>query len=273
MGRPWAQGAVRVLAVLALIEFAKSDFPVSLDALLDPAAEAQQLAQISEAQQNVLREQAKMQQMTNKAFHSPLAGWAPPGGTPSAPQTPYNPSPNRLAGHEQPGMGTNSGSASGQTSGPARLHGYSTGMVADGGASPWSGGPVYNSGGQPSLGGGWKPNASTQYGARHTVHAKAKQYAYPSRAPNKQARIEEADFETKKGRDERQRITKRVIQQLQLLKKLKKSEKTQAKRESRAAQNELRSAIGGRAVENLKIVITKAKPVKVCVQRSVCRVT
>jgi hypothetical protein len=54
-----------------------------------------------------------------------------------------------------------------------------------------------------------------------------------------------------------------VIQQLQLLKKLKKSEKTQAKRESRAAQNELRSVIGGRAVENVKIVITKAKPVKV----------
>jgi hypothetical protein len=268
MGRTWAQGAVGVLAlaVLAVIEFAKSDFPVSPDALLDPAAEAQQLAQISEAQENVLREQARMQQLTNQAFHSPLAGWAPPGGSPSAPQIPYNPSPNRLAGHEQPGMGRTAGSASGQTSGPARLHGYSTGMVADSGASPWSWGPGYNSGGQPSLGGGWKPDASTQYGARHAVHAKSKQYeatTYPARAPNKQARIEEADFETKKGRDERQRITKRVIQQLQLLQKLKKSEKSQAKRESRAAQNELRGVIGGRAVENLKIVITKAKPVKV----------
>jgi len=97
------------------------------------------------------------------------------------------------------------------------------------------------------------------------VRGKSKQYdaTYPAREPNKQARIEAADFETKQGRDERQRITKRVIQQLQLLKKLKKSEKTQAKRESRAAQNQLRSVLGGRAVENLKIVITKAKPVKV----------
>jgi hypothetical protein len=212
------------------------------------AAVAQQLAEIGSEQQAVLSAQAKLsgfepagqtQALITKDVPFRLSGYSPPGGAPAPSPTvqrtsssssgPDRPRLHGFSTGQVPNTGASpwsgsSSASSGQPAGPARLHGYSTGITT-GGASPWSGGaaaPV----GQPSLGGGWRPHAN---GPR-TAH----------------------DFSTKEGRAARRRISLML------------EGKRRAHRSALAAQKELRRVIGGRPVEKLQIAVSRAKPVKVC---------
>ena len=229
------------------------------DALLarppfNPAAVAQQLAQIASRQQQVLTAQKKLVQesmgspaaqagqLATKELPYRLAGWTTPG-TPSAAPVPYTGAADqgaaRLHGYSTGQVTTGgaspwSGGSGASVGGSARLHGYSTGQVTTGGASPWSGHGAAPSG-PMRLGGGWKP----------TVRAAARDVPTEK---GQGARAAAQDFSTKKGREARRRVSLRL-------------------RDSRrAAQQQLRRVVGSRPVEKLNIVITKAKPAKVPVQ-------
>eukprot|EP00802_Teleaulax_amphioxeia_P017244 Tamp_17394.p1 GENE.Tamp_17394~~Tamp_17394.p1 ORF type:complete len:350 (-),score=92.72 Tamp_17394:70-1119(-) len=219
----------------------------------NPAAVAQQLAQIASRQRSVLTAQEKLvqeskgspaaqaAQLAAKDLPYRLAGWTTPG-TPSAAPVPYTGGASaasgaaRLHGYStgqvaNSGASPWSGGGGASAGGAARLHGYSTGQVANGGASPWSGG-----GAAPPapmrLGGGWKPTARAA--ARDVPTEKGQA-----------ARAAAQDFSTKEGREARRRVSLRL------------------KDSRRAAQQQLRRVVGKRPVEKLNIVVTKAKPAKV----------
>ena len=219
----------------------------------NPAAVAQQLAQIASRQRSVLTAQEKLvqeskgspaaqaAQLAAKDLPYRLAGWTTPG-TPSAAPVPYTGGASaasgaaRLHGYStgqvaNSGASPWSGGGGASAGGAARLHGYSTGQVANGGASPWSGGGAAHPA-PMRLGGGWKPTARAA--ARDVPTEKGQA-----------ARAAAQDFSTKEGREARRRVSLRL------------------KDSRRAAQQQLRRVVGKRPVEKLNIVVTKAKPAKV----------
>ena len=210
----------------------------------DPAALAQQLAQIAGHQQQVLRQQGKLEreaagsspakvaQLAAQEVPYRLAGWTVPGVQPAA-HVPYSGGSASAGAARLHGYSTGQNVAGGvspwsgepASSGAARLHGYSTGQMGTGGASPWSGGNGAPAG-PARLGGGWQ----TPTRAAHSVRSTAAR-----------------DFSTKQGREARRRVSLRL----------------QGLREAKQAAMKEATRVGQRPVEKINIVITKAKPQQV----------